>query len=152
MRPQKGPPALEIGFNAGHSAAIMLLANPYLTIRAFDACEFDYSEPCLDFLNSVFRNRISLVRGMSQMTVPADGSQGCELLHIDADHSYGAVANDLANGLPKCARGATVIMDDYEAGNDVARATLERSDLVPLARLCEVLPGSSHAIFTYQPS
>jgi hypothetical protein len=143
--------ALEIGFNAGHSTAIMLLGNPRLSVRAFDTDRLAYTRPCLDFLNEVFGDRITLVAGPSQATVPLDEEEGYDLVHIDADHTYAAVAADLANSLPKCVNGAVVIMDDYEAGNDVERATLPRADLVPTDEhtLCQVYPGSSHAAFRY---
>lgn len=146
--------ALEIGFNAGHSAAIMLLANPRLTVRAFDTCGLAYVRPCLDFLNSVFGGRITLVEGLSQVTVPADAEGGYDLAHIDADHLYPAVAADLANTLPKCVPGAVVVLDDHEGDNDVARAAAERADLEPTDAytLHAPLPGSSHAIFRYRPA
>jgi hypothetical protein len=146
--------ALEIGFNAGHSAAIMLLGNPRLRVRAFDTGQLAYTRPCLDFLNDLFGDRITLVAGPSQVTVPLDEEDGYDLVHIDADHTFAAVAADLANTLPKCVIDAVVIMDDYEAGNDVERATLPRADLVPTDAytLCEVHPGSSHAAFRYRGS
>jgi Methyltransferase domain len=144
--------ALEIGFNAGHSTAILLLGNPRLSIRAFDTCQMAYTRPCLDFLNEVFGDRITLVAGPSQVTVPADGEEGYDLVHIDGDHTYAAVAADLANALPRCVNGAVVILDDYEAGNDVERAARSRADLVPADgyTLCRVNPGSSHAAFRYR--
>lgn len=143
--------ALEIGFNAGHSTAIMLLANSNLTVRAFDNCALHYTRPCLQFLNSILNDRITLVEGDSRLTLAADGESGFDLVHIDADHTYEAVAADLAASLPKCADGAIVVMDDYEPLNDVARATHEREDLRPAdtATIARVLPGSSHAMFRY---
>jgi hypothetical protein len=146
--------ALEIGFNAGHGTAIMLLANPDLTVRAFDTCGLSYTQPCLDFLNGIFGNRITLVKGLSQTTVPADIGKGYDLVHIDADHSYAAVVADLANALAKCMEGAIVVMDDHEVSSDVARATFQRTDLVATDAytMHKVFPGSSQAIFHYNPS
>jgi hypothetical protein len=145
--------ALEIGFNAGHGSAILLLANPHLTIRAFDTCELAYVEPCLAFLNSIFGKRITLVPGRSQTTVPLDVESGYDLAHIDAEHTCAAVTADLANSLPRCVPGAIVVLDDHEAGNGVERAALARRDLVPTEAytLRTPLPGSSHAIFRYCP-
>ncbi len=142
---------LEIGFAAGHSAAIMLLANPALTIRAFDTCGLAYTQPCLEFLNSIFDGRITMVKGASQATVPADAVGEYDLIHIDGDHTYCAVAKDIENSMPKSVLGAIVVMDDYEAENDVARATLERTDLKATDNytVCKVFSGSSHAIFHY---
>jgi predicted O-methyltransferase YrrM len=112
-----------------------------------------YTKPCLDFLNSIFENRVTLVEGWSQVTLRDDSESGFDLVHIDADHTYDAVAADLANSLPKCMIGAIVVMDDYEEPNDVARATRARPDLVRTEAytLHSSLPGSSHAIFHYTP-
>ncbi|MCX7421412.1 MAG: FkbM family methyltransferase [Planctomycetia bacterium] len=149
---QHATKAMEIGFNAGHSAAIMLLANPQLTVRAFDTCWLKYSKPCAEFLNSLFGDRLTLIEGHSQVTVASDVEVGYDLVHIDADHTFEAVAADLANCLPKCVNEAIVVMDDYEASNDVARATLKRKDLVRTEAYTvrKVFPGSSHAIFRYR--
>lgn len=149
---QRAARAAEIGFNAGHSAAIMLLANPDLTLRAFDTCGLAYTRPCLEFLNSVLGGRITLVEGLSQSILPADPVTGYDFVHIDADHTYAAVAADLANALPKCVADAIVVMDDFEDANEVAQATHARTDLVAteeytVARVCS---GSSHGIFRYR--
>jgi len=121
---------LEVGFNAGHSSALMLLANPRLTIRAFDNCAHAYTRPCLEFLNDTFDNRVEIVEGPSQLTVPQDCQSGYDLLHIDGDHSYSAVRADLTCSLQKAAHNAIVIMDDCSPGSSVERAVLERNDLV----------------------
>jgi hypothetical protein len=144
--------AMEIGFNAGHGSAIMLLANPRLTIRAFDTCDLAYVRPCLEFLRAVFGDRIALVEGRSQQTVPADREDRFDLAHIDADHTYDAVVADLANALPRCTRGAVVVLDDHESDNDIGRAARERADLEPTDEytLRPALRGSSHAIFRYR--
>ena len=145
--------AVEIGFNAGHSAAIMLLANRQLTIRAFDTCLLGYTRSCAEFLNETFGPRLSLVEGYSQSTVGIDPVSGYDLAHVDADHNYACVATDLANVLPRCAANAIVVMDDHEGDNDVARAARERTDLIETNAytVCPVLPGSSHAIYRYTP-
>ena len=39
---------LEIGFNAGHSCLLFLLANPESKITIFDICEHKYAKPCFE--------------------------------------------------------------------------------------------------------
>jgi predicted O-methyltransferase YrrM len=143
---------LEVGFNAGHSAALMLLANPTIMVRSFDNCELDYTRHCYEFLRSIFGSRLSLVPGPSQSSVPADAIDDYDLVHVDGDHRYEAVRCDLANCLAKCRDRAIVIMDDYEVGNDIARAVAERSELVRTCEfeLCSTLAGSSHAAFRFR--
>jgi hypothetical protein len=144
-------PALERCLSIPRQSSLGSTPDPALSVRAFDTGGLAYTRPCLDFLNEVFGDRITLVAGPSQVTVPLDEEEGYDLVHIDADHTCSAVAADLTNSLPKCVNGAVVIMDDYEAGNDVERATLPRADLVPTDAntLCQVYPGSSHAAFRY---
>lgn len=144
---------LEIGFNAGHSAALMLLANPSLKLRAFDTCGLEYTRPCFEYLQSIFGPRLTLVEGASESSVPADRRADYDLVHVDGDHRYEAVAADLTNSLAKCRHDAIVILDDHEIDSDVARASACRSDLL-LTREFELhptIPGSSQAIFRYRP-
>lgn len=51
---------LEIGFNAGNSSLIFLMANPTCKIYAFDICIHSYVKPCVDYLNRHFGNRVIL--------------------------------------------------------------------------------------------
>eukprot|EP00439_Symbiodinium_sp_Y106_P077882 s410_g16.t1 len=52
--------AVEIGFNAGHSALLMLTAHPKLQLIAFDLCEHAYTKPCFDILAAAFPGRLRL--------------------------------------------------------------------------------------------
>ena len=143
---------LEIGFNAGHGAAVMMLANPDLKVRAFDNCELAYTKPCFNFLSSIFGSRLTLIEGQSRATLAADSECGYDLVHIDADHGYDTLVADLTNTLSKCIDGAVVVVDDHEGSNDIARATRQTTDLVATDAhtLRKVFPGSSYSIFHYR--
>nr|WP_199290590.1 class I SAM-dependent methyltransferase [Synechococcus elongatus] len=82
---------LEIGFNAGHSAALMLLANPNSNLLAFDICEHRYTEGCFAVLAERFPHRIDLIAGDSNTTLPLFRLEHpavyFDLLHIDGSHS-----------------------------------------------------------------
>ncbi len=91
--------ALEIGFNAGHSAAIMLAANPNLHLVAFDLGEHPYVNICYEYLNKVFDGRITLILGDSKHTVAMyirENKQSMfDLVHIDGGHDHYTAMSDI---------------------------------------------------------
>lgn len=91
--------ALEIGFNAGHSAAIMLAANPELQLLAFDLGEHPYVRDCYEYLNEVFKGRIKLILGDSKETLPRyvrdNLNSRFDLIHIDGGHDYHTARSDI---------------------------------------------------------
>ena len=92
---------LEIGFNAGHSCLLMLLANPESRIQAFDLGSHAYTRPCFEYLSRRFPGRISLECGDSTLTVPAYGRDHpdakFDLLHIDGGHEEIVLVKDVHN-------------------------------------------------------
>ncbi|CAE7884584.1 eEF2 [Symbiodinium microadriaticum] len=107
--------AVEIGFNAGHSALLMLSAHPKLQVIAFDLCEHAYTKPCFDILAAAFPGRLRLVPGKSQQTLPkwtAENSERADLVHIDGDHDPAAARTDLRNAKTAARSGAWVVFDD----------------------------------------
>lgn len=114
---------LEIGFNAGHSTALMLIANPTSRILHFDLCEHAYTRQCLEFLKSVFGEHrfIDFVEGDSTKTLPAYVDEHPELhgtfdvIHIDGGHTDEVAMSDILY----CERFAragdhTLIVDDSD--------------------------------------
>jgi hypothetical protein len=91
---------LEIGFNAGNSALVFLMANPKIKVLAYDICLHKYVYECLHYLNKNFNDRITLVAGDSLKTVPAtDRSLGGKICayHIDGWHDKEGITADLKN-------------------------------------------------------
>jgi predicted O-methyltransferase YrrM len=111
--------ALQIGFNAGHSAITMLAANPRLHLTSFDLVEHPYVPKSSEFINSVFPGRHVLVSGDSTVTVPAAlalfNGPSFDLIFIDGGHSYEVAAADLRNCAKLARAGTIVIMDDVVA-------------------------------------
>lgn len=106
----------EIGFNAGHSAALWLWANPTVEVVMFDLWFHKYTPVNFDFLNSDaaaamglknVRKRLTVHRGSSFDTVPkyADAMQCsasnrekcCDIVSVDGDHSFQSALKDLDN-------------------------------------------------------
>lgn len=106
---------LEIGSNGGHSLLIMLLASPDSIIYSFDLCNHPYTEPCVDYLNKEFNNRIIFQKGDSGITIPKfikkNPTLEIDAFSIDGRHDYGADA-DFKNCLALAKNNSIIIWDD----------------------------------------
>jgi hypothetical protein len=119
---KKAKNILEIGFNAGHSTALMLLANPSSKILHFDLREHAYGERCYNFLKSVFGadRFIEFVAGDSRETVPVIHER-CpikfDLIHIDGGHTDLVAYSDIVHCQKYAAKDNIVVVDDYNMEN-----------------------------------
>ena len=105
---------LEIGFNAGHSALLYLLANSYSRIHFFDLGEHQYSRSCYDYLDEKFPGRLSVVWGDSTQTIPLYQSpQRFDFIHIDGGHTRFIAESDFYNCKSLAKPKALVMIDDY---------------------------------------
>ena len=107
---------LEIGVNAGHSILIMLLANPNINIVCMDICKFKYVQPCIQYLNDAFGNKIKLIKGNSpseyQRYIEDNIDLNFDLFHIDAYHIWNNMIDEIALTLSVSNPGNIIIMDD----------------------------------------
>lgn len=106
---------LEIGFNAGHSALIYLLANNYSKVLLFDLCEHEYTKKCFDYLNSIFPNRMELISGDSTKTIPnyfKNNDLTLDIAHIDGGHTMDIARADF-NNVYNHVNKIIVFDDDY---------------------------------------
>jgi hypothetical protein len=107
---------LEIGFNAGHSCLFYLISNPNSTVTIFDTCEHSYTIPCFEYLKNNFPNRLTLIKGDSNLTIPEyhknNLSKKFDLVHIDGGHDRKTANNDFMN----CYKIASnkIIFDDTD--------------------------------------
>ena len=107
---------VEIGFNAGFSALLMLTANPKLNLSCVDICEHKYTEPCFDYLASVFPERVTLTKGDSTQVL-AEVLQGNKDLTgyiIDGGHGLGVAETDLQNVIKYSNPHAVLCFDDSD--------------------------------------
>lgn len=93
---------LEIGFNAGHSALLFLMASATSRIVCFDICTHPYTIECFRYLDAVFPGRLELVQGDSQLTVSdyllsIPPSKTFDVVHIDGCHFKLAAHIDFLN-------------------------------------------------------
>ena len=106
----------EVGFNAGHSTAVFLLSNPLSQFISFDLGLLVWSAAQVNYISSLFPNRLTYVKGNSQVKVKeyaaANPSVKCDLWSIDGDHGRGAEL-DFKGAVLMSARRSLVLADDH---------------------------------------
>jgi predicted O-methyltransferase YrrM len=112
---------LEIGFNAGSSAMLMLLHNPDMVLTVVDLGSHAYTSPCFAHLEQTFGSeRIALLRGDSVKLLPKliEQSDEFDFIHIDGGHSLAVARQDLSNAHALLSpNGGTLLFDDTNSPN-----------------------------------
>lgn len=85
---------LEIGFAGGHSALLMLLANPQSKLTIVDPFSLPHSRESFEYLNSMFPGRLTLHEGYSTDILPKLKSGQFDLVHLDGGKEK-TIARDL---------------------------------------------------------
>ena len=107
---------MEIGFNSGFSALLMLLSNPNVVVNCFDLGEHSYTPACYHKLKENFGNRINLTIGDSTKTL-LNVNETYDLIHIDGGNSTEVAESDIVNSIRLSKKGTVLIMDDYDFPN-----------------------------------
>ena len=105
--------ALEIGFNAGHSSAIMLASNPNLKLVTIDICTNPYVEKCAQHLSSIFKDRFSFYKGSSQQILKnKKPSVDFDFIHVDGGHGIADFYFDIDWSEKNLKLGGRLLIDD----------------------------------------
>lgn len=108
--------AMEIGFNAGHSAEIFLNTNRTLSLTSFDIGAHNYVSVAKKYIDAMYPNRHTLILGDSTKTLPkyirANPGKTFDLIFIDGGHDYNTANADLVNCKKLANKDTIVIMDD----------------------------------------
>ena len=121
----------EVGFNAGHSTLLWLMADPRVRVRAFDLGIHWYSPHVTGFFDAAFdAGRVDVTFGDSQDTLPAFAAafnstqppEFCDLIFVDGDHHYAAALADLRNLRAAARPGHHVLLMDDPDHDEVGRA------------------------------
>jgi predicted O-methyltransferase YrrM len=107
---------MEIGFNSGFSALLMLLTNPNIKLTCVDLGEHRYALPCYEKLKETFGDRINIIFGDSTKTL-LDINEVYDLIHIDGGNSTEVANSDIINSYRLSKQGTILIMDDYDFAN-----------------------------------
>lgn len=103
---------LEIGFNAGFSAALMLFANPKLKLTCIDIGQYKYTAPCFEKLKKIFADRIQIIYGDSCKVLSTLYTQ-YDMIHIDVRPTIDVAVNDINQAYRLSRHGTILIMDGY---------------------------------------
>ncbi len=107
---------MEIGFNSGFSALLMLLTNPTICISCFDLGEHTYTMPCYEQLKETFGDRLHITIGDSTQTLEKVNDT-YDVIHIDGGHSTEVATSDIVHSYRLSKQRTILIMDDYDFGN-----------------------------------
>ena len=122
---KQGSNICEIGFNAGHSALLMLLNHPSSNINftAFDIGMHKYTKLTLDYLKTSFPTvTFNYIEGNSIETMPKYINDNdaekykYDVIHVDGGHSLECIVNDAKNADLLLAVNGLMIIDDTNIG------------------------------------
>jgi len=102
----------EIGFNAGHSAALMLSANPQLHLTSIDIGTHSYIKRCANLIQNYFPDRHKLIVKDSSKCDGVDIEKS-EVVIIDGAHEFANCLLDIAICVAYCKSGTLIVIDDY---------------------------------------
>lgn len=110
----------EIGFNAGHSMLLFLLANDQINnISIFDLSIHKYTTQCAEYIYSKFPYcKIHLYWGDSKKKLPdfiqdfPENIEQYDLVHVDGGHTEDCVTNDIFYGQMLVSVNGLLIIDD----------------------------------------
>ncbi len=109
---------LEVGLNAGHSALLLLAANPKIKYLGVDIGTHAYTKPAAQILARHFGNRFEYIEGDSTNVLPKLVSQEkkFDFIHIDGGHTQTQCLTDLRNSVLLSASSASrILLDDVQA-------------------------------------
>ena len=111
--PVSGVLVVEVGTRTGYTAAHLLKYCPQ--IEKLYAIDLEHPDPSVDLISDLERSELLL--GDSNECAKMFDDETFHLVFIDADHSEGAVLNDLRAWIPKVKRGGLITGHDYGSHN-----------------------------------
>jgi hypothetical protein len=106
----------EIGFNAGHSAAVFLTANENSKYIVFDIGDLPWSQGQIEYIDELFPGRMTYVKGSSFETLDKFHAEYpevlCDLWSIDGVHDLRAL-KDFESARSMSSTNGFVLADDH---------------------------------------
>jgi hypothetical protein len=133
----------EIGFNAGHSAALMLTANSNLKLTSVDIGYHSYTVPCANIIQNHFPDRHTLILKDSKK-ICRDEIEHSDVVVIDGGHRFEDCLLDIAICVAYCKPGTLIVVDDYASSQIVKAVNRFSSSLRPCT---EYISDADQGIF-----
>lgn len=102
---------MEIGFNAGHSAATMLAARDDIHVTSFDIGIHSYVTTAKALVDELFPDRHDLILGDSMQTLPSEQGR-FDFAFVDGGHAEPIPESDIRNAVRLLAPGDLIVVDD----------------------------------------
>ena len=109
---------LEVGFNAGHSALLVLAADRRIKYLGVDIGAHSYTKSAAEILARHFGSRFDFIQGDSSIVLPELVTQNKKygLIHIDGGHTQSQCLADLRNAIQVSRPFSTrILLDDAQA-------------------------------------
>ena len=112
----------EVGFHAGHSAALFLNTCTNAKVVSFDLGVYYYCDIGKQFIDDKFPNRHTLIKGDSKIEIPKQKFKYLfDVIFIDGGHDYDTCYNDFKNLIKKCHEDTIIIFDDVVKITDLQK-------------------------------
>ena len=121
---------LEIGFNAGFSALLMLMSAPTdVHLTCVDINDHAFVVPCYQQISADYNN-VTLLTQSSHVVLPQLISEGktYDMIHIDGDHSLEGAELDFDQCIRLSHKGTIIILDDTNISylNDLCTSYVDK--------------------------
>jgi len=103
---------LEIGFNAGHSSAIILMANDQIILNSIDICRYKYTVNTARFMYKYWKGRFGFYAGSSQAVIKKYDFPNLDFIHVDGGHGVADFYFDIDFCERNLKPGGKVVIDD----------------------------------------
>lgn len=145
----------EVGFNAGHSTAIFLNANPKAQILSFDIGQFDYTIKQAELATELFGDRFHITWGDSRESIPTFREMHpevqCDLISVDGDHSTEGTLADLENFHKMATCRNWVLMDDagWNSTNTAWQMAKDKGILTQVECFADMAPAPNYQFMDF---
>lgn len=145
----------EVGFNAGHSAAIYLNANPQAKVYSFDIGQFSYTRGNAELMKSLFPDRFEYISGPSGETLKQFFEERpdvkCDVISVDGDHSTEGTLADLENFRRLASCRNWVLMDDagWNSTNSAWQAAKDAGIITQVECFADMNPRPDYQFMEY---
>ena len=111
----------EVGFNAGHSALLMLsgCSTPTIEFTVFDIGQHNYTRPCVEYIQSQFPKATleyiegdSIVKMAEYVQDHPERVGTYDVVHVDGGHTLECITADFANAKKLVRKGGIIVVDD----------------------------------------
>jgi predicted O-methyltransferase YrrM len=110
---------LEIGFNWGYSASLLLEAVESASLVSIDIAQHWYTRPCGDFLQQIYKHRLSTVWSDSHAALAEQVAAGAtyDFAIVDGGHAFRTAEKDIQFCKQLLNPGGILVVDDSDGPN-----------------------------------